>query len=111
MCDLVRLGIFGRNPIDTHKVKKKLFLSTSNWNGIDVLYTLQKTEDVLLVIELDSIVFPTTVKDIPGIFGYLDRIADIVHIFKNYVNNKNTDTQHGTSRKTMPSPLVTFLSL
>ncbi|GAA5811603.1 hypothetical protein MFLAVUS_005043 [Mucor flavus] len=42
----------------------------------------KKSEDVYFMAELDKLTFPMNINEVPGIFGYLDRIAAIVEIFK-----------------------------
>lgn len=51
-CDLVRLGIFGKNSIDTHKVKNS-FLVQAIGTELTFYIILKKTADVSVMLELD----------------------------------------------------------
>lgn len=79
MLDLVRLGVFSKNAVDLYKLQCTLLVRAIG--TCLTFYFLQK-ENPMMIVELDGFVFPTTINSIPGIFGYLERIALIVSILR-----------------------------
>ncbi|GAA5806721.1 hypothetical protein MFLAVUS_000069 [Mucor flavus] len=110
MQDLFRLATFGKNAIDFYYLKSTLLIQAIG--PTFTFYLLQKkSEDVYSMVELDKINFPMNINEVPGIFGYLDRISIIVDIFKKYVRNQNSDISDSeTIRKTMRSPTIRSLT-
>lgn len=111
MQDLFRLATFGKNAIDIYYLKSVLLVQVTG--STFTFYVLQKkSEDVYSMVELDKLTFPLNVNEVPGIFGYLDRISAIVEIFKMYITNQHLDVidNEETVRNTMHSPIIQYLT-
>lgn len=63
------------------------------------------------MMELDKFEYPMTISQIPAIFGYLDRIADVVDIFKEYVKDQDAIANDNKTRKTLRSPVLCSLTI
>jgi hypothetical protein len=64
------------------------------------------------MVELDKFNFPMNINQIPAIFGCLNRITDIVDIFKKYVRSQCSDiSDNKTIRKIMRSPVMQSLTV
>ncbi|KAI9259743.1 hypothetical protein EDC94DRAFT_521055, partial [Helicostylum pulchrum] len=108
--NLVRLGIFGKNAIDIYKLKSTLLVQVIGSNY--TFYVLQKKNvDVYTMLELDTFTFPMNVSQILSTFGYLDRIANIVDIFKTYVKSPSSENNEEAFRQTLRSPAMRSLTL
>lgn len=79
--DLVQLGVFGKDAIVAHKVKST-FLIQAIGTELTFYILCKKAEDVFVMLELDCIKFPTTVNEMPALFGYFERIANVVKTFR-----------------------------
>ncbi|KAG0739790.1 hypothetical protein G6F57_010685 [Rhizopus arrhizus] len=96
--DLIRLGIFGKNAIDTKGLQAV---------GTNLTFYLMKkpTEDIYSMTELDHIRFPTSLNELKGLYGYIDNICDIMNAFSKECSNPvlKEAIMH---RSSMMSPLL-----
>ncbi|KAI9477799.1 MAG: hypothetical protein EXX96DRAFT_483410 [Benjaminiella poitrasii] len=110
MKDLVRPGIFGKNTIDIYKLNSALLVQAIGPNL--TFYMLQKkSNDVYAMVELDSFNFPMNISQIPAIFGYFNRLADILAIFRKYVKCQCIVNDNSVIRKTLRSPVIRSLTI
>lgn len=78
--DLYRLGVFSKNTINANHLDDALGIQIT---GTSIAFFLieKKREGLYLMTELDVIKFPTTLKEISQLFGYVDNLCDILHVF------------------------------
>ncbi|KAG0739382.1 hypothetical protein G6F66_011095 [Rhizopus arrhizus] len=109
--DLVRLGVFGKNAIDIHRLGSS-FLIQAVGTKMSFYIMQKKSNDVYIMVELDTFTFPSTVNGIPAVFGYINRIAKIVGIFNDIVKviDPVQDGQ-GKVRQSLRSPIIRGLTL
>ncbi|PHZ15583.1 uncharacterized protein RHIMIDRAFT_272848 [Rhizopus microsporus ATCC 52813] len=78
--DLLRLGVFGKNVIDTKSLRSVILIQAVGKNLTFYLMS-NPTEDIYLMTELDHIKFPLSVNELQGTYDYLDNICDVLYIF------------------------------
>ncbi|KAG1458805.1 hypothetical protein G6F46_006001 [Rhizopus delemar] len=78
--DLYRLGVFSKNTINANHLAGALSIQITG-TSIAFFLTEKKREGLYLMTELDVIKFPTTLKEIPQLLGYVDNLCDILHVF------------------------------
>ncbi|KAG1140502.1 hypothetical protein G6F37_010498 [Rhizopus arrhizus] len=78
--DLYRLGVFSKNTINANHLDGALSIQITG-TSIAFFLTEKKREGLYLMTELDVIKFPTTLKEIPQLLGYVDNLCDILHVF------------------------------
>jgi hypothetical protein len=78
--DLYRLGVFSKNNINANHLDGALGIQVT---GTSIAFFLieKKREGLYLMTELDVIKFPTTLKEISQLLGYVDNLCDILHAF------------------------------
>ncbi|KAG1491402.1 hypothetical protein G6F49_011975 [Rhizopus delemar] len=109
--DLVRLGVFGKNAIDIHQLGSS-FLVQAVGTKMSFYMLQKKTSDIYTMVELDTLTFPSTVNEIPAIFGYINRIAKIVGIFNDIAKViVPVQDDEGEVRQSLRSPIIRGLSL
>lgn len=88
MLDFVRLDVFGKNAVDFYKLQGTLLVQAIGPCLTFYLLQKKKSGNVYVMVELDEFTFPMPISQIPGIFGYLKRLAKIVGIFKKYIRTR-----------------------
>lgn len=64
------------------------------------------------MLELDKLISPMNVNQVPSIFGYLNRIADVMDICTKYVRSPGSDASNDeTIRQTLRSPVMRSLTV
>ncbi|KAG1039802.1 hypothetical protein G6F43_012429 [Rhizopus delemar] len=109
--DLVRSGVFRKNAIDIHRLGSS-FLVQAVGTKMSFYMLQKKTNDIYTMVELDTLNFPSTVNEIPAIFGYINRIAKIVGIFNDIAKViVPVQDDEGEVRQSLRSPIIRELSL
>ncbi|KAG1457340.1 hypothetical protein G6F46_007315 [Rhizopus delemar] len=82
--DLVRLGIFAKNTIDASHSKNVMIDQAVGMNL--TFYMVQKTTaELYTMFELDCLRFPSSIHDMTMIFGLMDKLMDIVQVFRTFL--------------------------
>ncbi|KAI9469860.1 MAG: hypothetical protein EXX96DRAFT_587681 [Benjaminiella poitrasii] len=102
--DLVRLGVFAKNTIDSNKCKNLLVIQAVGM--MLTFYMVERTtEELYTMVELDRIRFPSSIDEMSMIFGGMDKIMDIISIFRTCcIDNQSCSTE--VHRKTLCSPIL-----
>lgn len=82
--DLVRLATFAKNAIDTSHNKHIMVIQAVGMNL--TFYMVQKTTaELYTTFELDCLRFPSSIHDMTMIFGLMDKLMDIVQVFRTFL--------------------------
>lgn len=78
--DLYRLGAFSRDSTNANNLDTLISLQII---GTTVTFYLfeRKSNNMYLMTKLDEIMFLTTLGEIPQLFGFMDNLCDILHIY------------------------------
>ncbi|KAI7900795.1 uncharacterized protein BX663DRAFT_516558 [Cokeromyces recurvatus] len=102
--DLVRLGVFAKKTIDSNQCKNLLVIQAVGM--MLTFYMVQRTtEELYTMVELDRIRFPSSIDEMTMIFGAMDKIMDIISIFRTCcIDNQPCSTE--MHKKTLSSPIL-----
>lgn len=104
--DLVRLGVFGKNALDTHHSQNVMAIQAVGMNM--TFYLVQRTASKLYTMfELEHIRFPTSIDNMTMMFGLMDKMMGIVKIFRTYyVTSPEQTSIAEVSKETLKSPIL-----
>lgn len=104
---LVRLGVFSKNAIDLYRLSSCLAIQAVG-NSV-VFYLVQYINDNLYIMtELDQLYFSSSVEEIPLLWGFMDNLFHLVHIFqtKCMENNHRPLSSNSHHCESLRSPVL-----
>ena len=76
---IYRLGIFSKNAIDTHNLKCTIAAQAVGANVS--FFLVERQGNVYTMTKLHHLRFPRSIAEIPFLFGFFDKLLDIITIF------------------------------
>ncbi|ORE20098.1 hypothetical protein BCV71DRAFT_262362 [Rhizopus microsporus] len=104
--DLVHLGAFGKNAFDTYNNQNVMAIQAVGMNM--TFYIMQRTtEELYTMFELEHIRCPSSTDEMTMMFGLMDKVMDIVQIFRTYcVTSPEQTSVVEVSKETLKYPIL-----
>ncbi|RCH79378.1 hypothetical protein CU097_002508 [Rhizopus azygosporus] len=106
---LVRFGKFAKTAIDTYRLNACFAVQAIGTNLI--FYLVEYVNGHLyLIAEFDQLCFPTSIEDIPTLWGFFDNLYRILRVFEEKYKQSNSRTTAQGHAATLGSPLLSAIT-
>ncbi|KAI7900591.1 uncharacterized protein BX663DRAFT_516945 [Cokeromyces recurvatus] len=106
--DLIRLSVFSKNAMDKHKLRNVMTIQAIGTNL--TFYLMQHfVGGLYIMVELDHLRFPTSINELELLVGFLDRILNLMAVFKEHCAEQREVVIDGL-KQTLRSPVLTKIT-
>ncbi|KAI7877015.1 hypothetical protein K492DRAFT_181198 [Lichtheimia hyalospora FSU 10163] len=108
--DFVRIGVFGKDAIDQHKLNKVILFQAI---GCKITFYVEALYDegVYLLAELCQITLPTSLQEVPNFLDDLGKLLDIYRTVESTTSTLDEEEWEKNARETLNTPRFPWRSI